>query len=87
MTLKTREGIFIFRLSGQEVVCIGIGSSNEGKITYVVCALDHAGIGARCNVFLSVWDTNIWRGFCVSVDIFLAPDLTLRSDKPVGSSD
>ena len=44
---------------------------------------EHAGIRVRCNVCYPGWATNVWRVCRVSVEMWLAPDITLRSDQPI----
>ena len=59
VTLIIRTVVFIFHLSGQDYVCIDIGSRNQGlKSPPLLTVLDHAGIDGRYDVCFPGWDTH-----------------------------
>ena len=86
VTLTTTEGIFIYHISYQEVFLIVIDSRNKVKTTRVIYASNHAGIGGKCNVHFTGWNTNVWRGCFISVELCMAPDINLLYDQPVRTS-
>ena len=87
-TLTTRNGVFIFRLSGQEDVCIGIVSRNQGLKAPLLSYRDQP-----CMDWWKMWcmfprvvNQCQLKGFWSLVDLCLAPVIASQSDQPVGDS-
>ena len=53
--------------------------------THCLTVPNHAVIGVICDVHFPGWFTNVWMGYCVEVDMYMVPELTSWSEKPVGA--
>ena len=86
VTLATREGVLssVFRVN--RFYALVYVPAIRFKIIRVIYFVNHAVIGVICDVHFPEWVTNVWMGYCVEVDMYMVPELTSWSEKPVGAS-
>ena len=82
-----RTKVFILHISGQEDVCIGLGSINQGLKSPIVFMSNHLVVGGIFNAHFLGWNTNVYR---VCIELWWSCEdtsLTLRSVKTIGTLD